>query len=147
MLILKFFHILLAIIAVGSNITYGIWFARAKRNPESAVFALRGVKFIDDYLANPAYILMLPTGIALVISDGYSFATRWISWAMGLWLIAIIVAYAFYTPSLRRLIEAVASGGMDSPRARALDVRGRVYAAVLGVLVLAILLLMVFKPN
>ena len=34
-LILKFFHILLAIAAVGANFTYGAWFARANANPHS----------------------------------------------------------------------------------------------------------------
>lgn len=146
-LILKFFHVLLAIIAIGSNITYGVWFARAARNPESAVVLLRGVKFIDDYMANPAYVLMLPTGIAMVRLGGYSFATHWISWAIGLWVIAIVVAYGTYTPSLRRLIEAAAMGGLDTPEARALNSRGRVLAAILGLLVLAIFALMIFKPS
>lgn len=145
-LIVKFFHVLLAIVAIGSNITYGAWFARAARHPESAVFALRGVKFIDDYLANPAYVLMLPTGIALVRLGGYDFGTKWISWAMTLWLIAIIIAYALYTPTLRRQIEEVASGGMESAAANALAVRGRILAAILGVLVLAIFALMIFRP-
>jgi len=144
--ILKFFHVLLAIVAIGANITYGVWFARAAREPQSAVFALRGVKFIDDYIANPAYLLMLPTGIALVHAGGYDFAMKWISWAMGLWVVAIVIAYAVYTPTLRRQIQAVAAGGIDDPVAGSLAVRGRIVAGILAVLVIAILALMIFKP-
>jgi hypothetical protein len=32
--IVKFIHVLLAIIAVGFNASYGVWLARAARNPE-----------------------------------------------------------------------------------------------------------------
>ena len=144
--ILKFFHVLLAIVAIGANITYGVWFARAARDRQSAVFALRGVKFIDDYIANPAYLLLLPTGIALVHAAGYNFAMKWISWAMGLWVVAIVLAYAVYTPTLRRQIEAVAAGGIDSAAASGLATRGRIIAAILAILVIAILALMIFKP-
>jgi hypothetical protein len=53
--LLKFIHIASAIVAVGSNITYGVWNARAGSDPSHAGFALKGVKFIDDRIANPAY--------------------------------------------------------------------------------------------
>jgi uncharacterized membrane protein len=145
-LILKFFHVLFAIIAIGANITYGAWFARAAKNPQSAVVLLRGIKFIDDYMANPAYILMLPTGFVMVRLGGYSFATHWISWAMGLWVVAIVIAYALYTPTLRKMIEAVVAGGPDSPTASALSIRGRVLGGILAILVLMIFALMIFKP-
>ncbi|MGH7660714.1 MAG: DUF2269 family protein [Vulcanimicrobiaceae bacterium] len=145
-LLVKFFHVLFAIVAIGANISYGVWFARAAKNPQSAVVLLRGVQFIDNYIANPAYILMLPTGIIMIRLGGYSFASHWISWAMGLWVIAMVVAYALYTPTLRKMIEAVAAGGINSPAANALNNRGRVLAAILGILVLAILVLMIFKP-
>jgi uncharacterized membrane protein len=65
-LTLKLLHILLAITALGANLTYGVWIARSKMQPEFATFALRGVKFIDDRIANPSYLLLLPTGAAMV---------------------------------------------------------------------------------
>ena len=57
--ILKFLHVLLAIVAVGFNATYAVWLARAAKEPEHEAFALRGVKFLDDRIANPAYALLL----------------------------------------------------------------------------------------
>ena len=44
----KTLHILFAIVAVGLNISYGIWQARAASSPEHMGFALRGIKFLDD---------------------------------------------------------------------------------------------------
>ena len=145
-LLLKFFHILLAIAAVGANLTYGAWFARANTNPTFAPIALRGIQFIDTWIANPAYVLMLPTGAAMVFLGGYSFRTYWIAWAMILWLVAILAGYFGYTPALRAQIAAVDREGVVGPDARRLAVRGQIWGGILGLIVLAILVLMVFKP-
>lgn len=42
--LLKFLHVLFAIVALGANATYGVWLARAGRDPAQLGFALRGVK-------------------------------------------------------------------------------------------------------
>ena len=146
-LILKFIHVFLAITAVGANLTYGAWFYRANAHPEFATVALRGIKFIDDYIANPAYLLLLPTGAAMVWIGGLGFHTRWIEWAMGLWFIAITLAYAGYSPALSKQIAAVATEGPNSPNAVKLAVRANVFAALIGAVVVAILVLMIFKPT
>jgi uncharacterized membrane protein len=145
-LIIKFAHILLAITALGANLTYGVWFARANMNPAFAPVALRGIKFIDDWIANPAYILMLPTGAAMVALGGLSFQANWIRWAMILWAVAILAAYFGYSPALRAQIAAVDREGIGSASAKSLVVRGNAWAAILAVIVVSILILMVFKP-
>jgi hypothetical protein len=136
----------LAITALGANLTYGAWFARANMNPAFAPVALRGIKFIDDWIANPAYLLLLPTGAAMVALGHFSFRTHWISWAMGLWALAILAGYLGYSPALRAQIRAVDVEGINSRPARGLAVRANIYAAVLGILIIAILILMVFRP-
>jgi uncharacterized membrane protein len=128
-------------------VTYGVWFAAAQQRPEFAPFALRRIKFIDDVIANPAYVLLLPTGAALVALGHIGFGTRWVSWAMTLWLVAIALAYAGYSPTLRAQIAAVEAEGIAGPRATALATRGQLLAAILALVVLAILVLMVFKPT
>ena len=145
-LLVKYFHVLLAIVAFGSNITYAVWFARAKKEPQAAAFALRGIKFIDDRIANPAYGLLLPTGALMVWLGGYSFGTKWIAWAMGLWVLLVIIGAGFYTPTLKKQIAAVVNGGAGSPEAARLDSRGQMLGIVLAIIVLAILVLMIFKP-
>ena len=145
-LLLKFIHILLAITAVGANMTYGVWVARARKYPEFAPGALAGIKFIDDRIANPAYILMLPTGAAMVQLGGIGFGTRWVAWAMGLWLLLAVTAYGLYTPLLKRQVEVVAARGIDDPEMKQLDARSRWVVVVLGIITTAIIVLMVFKP-
>ena len=104
-LTLKWLHVLMAVIALGANLTYGFWIIRATRNPEALSFTLRGVKVLDERIANPAYGLLLVTGIAMVLVSGLSFTTPWILIALVLFGLLILVAAAGYTPTLRKQIE------------------------------------------
>ena len=76
---LKFVHVFAAIVAVGTNVTYGVWFAMARRSPDNEMFALRGIKFLDDRVANPAYAVLLIAGILTVLEGHWSFGQLWIA--------------------------------------------------------------------
>jgi uncharacterized membrane protein len=146
-LALKLLHIMLAITAVGANLTYGAWFARANLNPAFAPVALRGIRFLDDWIANPAYLLMLPTGAAMVALGGLSFRTPWIAISVALWVLAVLAGYLGYAPVLRAQIAAVDREGIAGPEAQRLAVRGYIWSGILGVLIIGIIVLMVFKPQ
>jgi uncharacterized membrane protein len=143
----KTLHILFAIVAVGLNISYGIWQARAAHESEHTGFALRGIKFLDDRVANPSYAGLLVVGIILVLIGPYEFTTFWVAVAIGLYVLMAVVAIAFYTPTLKRQIAAYEAGGAQSAEFQALGARGRVIGITLGILVLAIIVLMVVKPS
>jgi uncharacterized membrane protein len=145
-LTIKFLHILLAIVAVGFNASYAAWLVRAQRSPEHLGFALRGVKFLDDWIANPCYVLLLLSGVAMMVVAPWALTTRWLDAAIVLWVVAIAVGYGVYTPTLRNQIRILATEGADSSAYRAIAVRGQVVGGVLGVIVVVILGLMVFKP-
>jgi hypothetical protein len=55
--ILKWLHILSAIVAFGANLTYGLWLFRVEKNRASLLFTLRTVKIMDEWMANPSYVL------------------------------------------------------------------------------------------
>jgi uncharacterized membrane protein len=143
----KTLHILFAIVAVGLNISYGIWQARAARESEHTGFALRGIKFLDDRVANPSYVGLLVVGIILVLIGPFEFTTFWVAVAIGLYVLMGVIAIAFYSPTLKRQIAAYEAGGAQSAEFQALAARGRVIGILLGVVVLAILVLMVVKPS
>jgi uncharacterized membrane protein len=143
----KFVHILLAIAAVGFNASYAVWLQRAARAPEHLGFALPGVKFLDDRVANPAYGLLLLSGLAMVVVGHLSLTTFWIAAALILWLLAMGVGLLLYTPTLRRQIEALEAHGPESAEYRALNGRGTVVGVGTSVVVLTIVVLMVFKPG
>ena len=143
---LKLLHILLAIVAVGFNVSYGIWLTRAARQPQQLGFALRGVKFLDDRVANPSYAGLGVVGIVLVLMQ-WSFTTPWILAAIALYLVLMVVGIAVYSPTLSRQIAVYEASGPDAPEFAALSQRGRVLGILLGVIAVAIIILMVVKPG
>lgn len=145
-LIIKYIHILAAIIAVGFNLTYAVWIIRAQRDRAHLDFALRGVKVLDDYFANPAYLLLLLTGLAMVYISRYQLTALWLLASLILWVIAIILGYTVYTPTLRKQIMTLAASGAESAEYRRVAQRGAALGITLAVIVLIILALMVLKP-
>jgi uncharacterized membrane protein len=144
----KFIHVLLAIIAVGFNASYGIWLARAAKAPQATQsHVLRTIKFLDDRIANPAYGLLLVTGLFMAANAGIPFSRLWIAAAIGLWLVLIFVGLGVYTPTLREQIRVLENDGPGSEEYQRLSARGRNVGIVLGVIVVIIVFLMVTKPT
>jgi len=145
--VLKFIHIFSAIVAVGSNITYGVWNARASGDPSHTGFALKGIKFIDDRIANPAYGVLLLTGLIMVFLGHWSITALWIIVGLIGFVAIAVLGVAVYSPLLRTQIRLAEAGDVTSPEAAALSRRGRILGPVLAVVVLVILAMMVFKPT
>jgi uncharacterized membrane protein len=144
--LLKWLHVLLAITAIGANLTYGIWIARAARQTDALPFTLRGVKLLDDRLANPAYGLLFVTGLLMVIVGDLQLTTPWLLTALILYVMMGLVGFFGYTPTLRGQIRVLESEGFQSPGYQALARRGTILGIVVAVLVIAIVFLMVVKP-
>lgn len=144
--VIKFLHVLLAIVAVGFNATYGIWLARAAREPEHEAFTLRGVKLLDDRFANPAYALLLVTGLLMVWIGDLDLTQFWLLAALVLYAIAVVLGLLVYTPTLRNQIAVLESSGAASAEFQALSRRGAALGIVLAIDVIVIVFLMVTKP-
>lgn len=144
---LKVLHILLAIVAVGANVTYGVWQARAASHPEHTGYALRGIKVLDDRIANPAYIALALIGIAMVLVGPYDFEQAWVAISIGLYIVLAVVGIALYSPVLSRQIAEYESSGAATETFASLTNRSRLLGAVMGVVVAAIIVLMVVKPG
>ena len=144
----KFLHVLFAIIAVGYNASYGLWLARAAREPAGTqLFALRTIKFMDDRIANPLYGLLALSGLFMVFTAGYPLTTLWIAAALVLYVIALAIAFGAITPNLRVALRALETDGAGSATYTGAMARGRRFGILISVVVLAIVFLMVVKPT
>jgi uncharacterized membrane protein len=147
---LKFVHVVLAIVAIGYNASYGLLIARARAGGIDGLemrFALGTVKFMDDYIANPCYALLLVTGGAMVYLSGYPWTLKWIYLSLGLLVLAFAIAIVLYSPTLRRQIEVLEASSPSDPEFLKLSSRGAALGGVLALIVIAIVALMVFKPQ
>jgi uncharacterized membrane protein len=144
--ILKYIHILSAIVAVGANITYGVWSVRSRREPSHLAYTIRGIQLLDSRIANPAYGVLFLTGIAMVVIGGIGLKL-WIVVAVVLFVAIAVIGFAYFTPLVRRQLALVDAGDTSSAEFERLARTNAMIGPVLGVLVLIILGMMVFQPN
>jgi uncharacterized membrane protein len=88
----------------------------------------------------------LLTGVTMVYVSGLPWSLLWIHASLALYVVLAIVAIAVYTPTLRKQIAALEARGGSDPEFVRLSARGASVGAVLGVIAMAIIALMVFKP-
>lgn len=143
----KFLHVMLAIVAVGFNASYGIWLARAAREPSHELHVLRGIKFLDDRFANPAYGLLLVTGLWMVAISFWELTTFWILSGLILYVLVMLLGIGLFTPTLRRQIQVLEAEGPQSEEYRWLARRSMLVGIALAILVVLIVALMVLKPT
>ena len=145
--VVKFVHVLTAIIAVGFNASYGVLLARAAREPAHQLHVVKTVKVLDDRFANPGYGVLLATGIWMVLISPYEITDLWIVLALVLYSLAALGGLLGYTPTLRREIGLLERGEGDSTEFRRLAKRGQTIGILLAIDVVAIVFLMVTRPT
>jgi uncharacterized membrane protein len=145
-LYLKWLHVLFAILAVGANATYGIWLAHASRDPDNLPYTLKGIKLLDDRIANPSYGLLLLTGLGMVFTLPLPLTTPWLLTALILYVALVLVGLLGYTPTLRNQIRILEAEGYASSNYQAQAQRGTILGIILAVIAIGIVYLMVVKP-
>ncbi len=145
-LALKWIHVLAAVIALGTNLTYSIWLTQIYKSPDSLLFTLRTIKILDDRLANPAYIISLISGLGMVFVAGLSITTPWLLLSLILYVTVVIIGLGGYSLTLKKQIAVVEGSGALSAEYAALARRGQMLGIILGILVVSIIYLMVAKP-
>jgi uncharacterized membrane protein len=146
-LMLKFLHVLAAMIAVGTNATYGLLLARAHREPAHLSHVRESVRALDRLIANPAYAVVLVTGLLLVWVGPVPLAAPWLLGALLLFLLVAILGLGVLTPLTGRQSQVLRLHGPEAPEYTRLRRRINRISGLAAALVLLILFLMVVKPR
>lgn len=144
-IVLKVVHVLSAIVGVGANVTYAFWLRRAGRDRDRLLYTIDGVRRLDRTVANPAYVVLLVTGILLVVTGGYSFGQGWISAAIALYVLTAAVGITLFGPAIRRQ-QAEAERDPASTAYAAAAARSNRLGVLTTLVVVVIVVLMVAKP-
>lgn len=145
---LKLLHILAAIVAVGFNLTYPVWLLKSRKQGEHLLYSLEGIKTLDNWIANPCYLLSLVTGFWMSIIAGYNiFETKWIFYSLIVYGLMSIIGFGIYTPLLSKQINVLQTEGSNSEAYKKLDKKQTIFGLILYVLALTIVFLMITKPN
>ena len=148
-----FFHLLGAFLLVSGVVVAGVAFeyARRRRDPHEIALLL-GLSRAGVLLVGPGALLVLVFGVWLVHLGGWGFGAGWIDAAFALFLaVGFLGAIGGRRPKRARLLaERLAADDVtESPELRALldDRAARWLNHLSAVLVVAIVVLMVFKPG
>ncbi|MDD5371034.1 MAG: DUF2269 family protein [Anaerolineaceae bacterium] len=146
-LIFKWFHVLAAIVALGSNITYGFWLSRSARSPKALIYTLQTIRAIDNKLANPGYGVLLITGIIMAYLGRWALTTSWLIVSLVLYGLTGLLGFFAFGPTLRKQIQYAETGALDSVEYRAIAQRSTLFGVVTVAVVVVIVFLMVTKPH
>ena len=145
--LLRFIHVLFAVTAVGATVTYSVWLAHAAQEPEHLDYALRGIALLDARVATPSFLMLLVTGVALVLQGPVPWRASWLVTATVLYAAAAMVGAFWYAPLLRAQVVALRRTGLAGDEYRSLEQRTKAIASAMLIAVLAVLYLMVTKPQ
>ncbi len=149
-------HVTAVVVGLGMTFAEALLFpVTMKMNPRHLPFVHRLQLTINQYVANPALLLIVATGIYQVSEMGWSFGAFWISASFVIVIILGGLNGAYFIPSDRKLeamlnseIEA-AGDGPFTPSEEYLNkakVQGML-GPVMGILIVLAIYLMVVKPG
>jgi uncharacterized membrane protein len=143
--LLKFLHILIAIIALGTSAGLGIVLEFYGNHPTHGPFVLRAIHRLLVFVVIPGYVLMLVTGLWLMHLS-WSLTTKWLQGALVLWGIGAVVL-PISLAVLRKQIRLLETSGPATDSYKRVSLLERVLGGGVGFVVVAILYLMVAKPG
>ncbi len=151
-----FVHITAVMVGFGATFAESIAFPVAMRlNPRHLPYVHRLQLAINQYLATPALVIVLITGIYQVDKGNWDFGSAWVS---GAFLIVIVIGGllgGYFIPADRRLgpmveaeLEAAGDGEvvLSDEYQRGARIEG-IVGTITGILLIVAVYLMVVKPG
>lgn len=142
--LIKFLHILIAILALGTSAGLGIVLEFYGDHPTHGAFVLGAIKRVVMFFVVPGYVLMLVTGLWMT-NLSWSMTTKWIQAALALWGVGMVMLAVSVTV-LHKQLGSFNTEGPSSSGYRKVSLLGRGLGAASGVIVVIILYFMVLKP-
>ena len=146
--IAKWIHILCAIVSLGANLTYFPWFMTVPKTRETLVYTLKTIRLLDNWIANPAYILAYITGeVMMRVGGQIHYSTSWMTVAISLYAMISVLGLFIYAPMLKKQQQLAETKGADDADYQRVSRNGIVLGTVIVILTIGITYLMVAKPH
>jgi uncharacterized membrane protein len=148
-----FLHISAVVVGFGATYALAISFPVAiGRDTRHLPFVHALAVAINRWLATPALVIILVTGLYQVSDGGFSMGDPWISASFAILIVLGGLIHGFFIPMDRRLgalaTQELAAGAAElSPEYQAGSKRSGMVGGLAGVLILLAIFLMVAKPG
>lgn len=144
----KWIHILCAIVSLGANLTYFPWFMTVPKSRETLVYTLKTIRLLDNWIANPAFILAYITGeIMMRVGGQIHYSTPWMTAALILYATISVLGLFVYAPMLKKQQQLAETKGADDAEYQRVSRAGIILGTAIVIMTIGITYLMVAKPQ
>jgi uncharacterized membrane protein len=146
--VVKFIHVLCAVIWVGGAFYAQLLAIRVVRSPDPADVPklANHIAFLATRVFIPASLLLFAAGIFMT-TQRWAFQQTWISMAIVLWLVSVLTGTLYLGPRVQRIAGLFESEGPTSVAGRDLLDRVFLVARLELIVFFVTIALMVAKPN
>jgi uncharacterized membrane protein len=144
------FHILLAVIWVGSNTAIQIFVVRALRaGPDRIAYFAREIEWYGTRVLIPTSLTLVVLGFILlhVSAGAYDLGQGWVLFGFIVWLLSFIAGAGYLGPESGRLSNLLEERGADDPEYQRRLRRIFVVSRIELVLLILVVLDMAVKPG
>src|SRR4051795_10646425 len=144
------FHILLAVIWVGSDVAIQIFVVRAKRaGPDRIAYFAKEIEWYGTRVLAPSSLLLVILGFILLheSSGAYDLGQGWVTFGFVVWLLSFISGAGYLGPESGRLSKLVDERGPDDPEYQRRLARIFVISRIELLLLVLVVLDMTVKPG
>lgn len=145
-----FIHILAVVLAFGPTFSYGIIFSLSQKYPRSTPAFFEAIRKVDNYLVDPAMIVVLLAGIYLLAEGPWESSEAWVTVGFVAIIALFGLQHGFFRPQGRRA-QALAERDLEagdtlSEEFTAVARRLGMVGPIAGLVVVVAIFFMVTKP-
>jgi uncharacterized membrane protein len=144
------FHILLAVVWVGSDVAIQIFVIRAKRaGPDRLAYFATEIQWYGTRVLVPSSLALVILGFILLheSSGAFDLGQGWVTFGFVVWLLSFIAGAAYLGPESGRLSKLVDERGPDDPAYQRRLNRIFLVSRIELVLLILVVLDMTVKPG
>jgi hypothetical protein len=141
-------HILAAIIGLGPTFSFAFLGIMSEKQPAAARALQETILLISTRLVIPLVVILGLSGVLLIANTHADLAKNpWLGAGIVLYVLVLAASIFYQVPTQKKIVALLTTGGIDQPEVRKLGNGQRTVGISMGLAVVVVAVLMVWKPG
>jgi hypothetical protein len=141
-------HILAAIIGLGPTFSFAFLGIMSEKQPAAARALQETILLISTRLVIPLVVILGLSGVLLIANTHADLAKNpWLGAGIVLYVLVLAASIFYQVPTQKKIVALLTTGGIDQPEVRKLGNGQRIVGISMGLAVVVVAVLMVWKPG